>query len=34
MKNDMCEVKTKVCTKCGQEKPLTTEYFYSRKETP
>ena len=29
----MCEVKTKKCTKCGEEKPMTTEYFYRRKES-
>jgi len=29
----MCETKTKVCSKCGEEKPLTKEYFYSRKES-
>jgi len=27
----MCETKTKVCSKCGEEKPLTSEYFHPRK---
>jgi hypothetical protein len=31
--NDMCEVKTKVCIKCGEDKPLTTEYFPKRKDS-
>ena len=29
----MCETKTKVCSKCGEEKPLTNEYFNSRKDS-
>lgn len=29
--NDMEEIKTKVCTKCGEEKPETTEYFHRDK---
>ena len=27
---NMCETKTKVCSKCGEEKPLTSEYWYKR----
>ena len=27
----MCNIKTKVCNNCGQEKPLTSEYFYKDK---
>lgn len=26
------EIKTKVCTKCGEEKPATEEYFYRKKD--
>ena len=28
----MCDTKTKECRVCGEEKPLTSEYFYSRKD--
>lgn len=30
-RSEMEEVKTKICTKCGEEKPATTEYFYRNK---
>jgi hypothetical protein len=27
----ICDMETKVCFKCGEEKPMTTEYFYANK---
>ena len=27
---DMEQIKTKICTKCGNEKPATTEFFHKR----
>ena len=30
---NMCEINTKICSMCGEEKPLTSQYFFKRKDS-